>query len=155
MEQYKEKLKVNCRITALCALLLALVSVLGFLAEAGIVPLTPLAGDEHWQSQWRGFMSGAAMGVLGFMVVGLLRARKALKDEKALRQLYIKENDERQIQIWTSARASAMQAFLLLGLVATVVAGYFSVPIAMTILACVLLNSLLGFGFKLYYSGKY
>lgn len=155
MENYKEKLKVQNRITAFCILVLVLISALGFLAEAGVIPLDPLAGDEHWQSGWRGFLSGATMGIAGCMIFFLWRSRKALKDEKALKQLYIKEHDERSIQIWTAARASAMRTFLLAGMVAAIVAGYFSIAVSVTILACILANSLLGLGFKVYYSKKF
>jgi len=155
MEQYKEKLKVNYRITLWCTLLFVAVSILGILAQGGIIPLTPAAGDGHWHAKWRGFLTGGASGGAGALVVGLVRMRRALKDEKELKKLYIRDNDERQIQIWTSARASAMQAFLMLGMVAVIVSGYFSIPVSLTILACVLVNTLLGLGFKVYYSRKY
>ena len=155
MEQYKEKLKVNYRITLLCALLFVAVSVLGILAQGGIIPLTPAAGDGHWHAKWRGLLTGAASGGSGALIVGLIRMCKALKDEKELKKLYIRDNDERQIQIWTSARASAMQAFLMLGMVAVIVSGYFSITVSLTILACVFANALLGLAFKLYYSKKY
>jgi len=155
MEQYKERLNVNKRIILFCALLMIAVSVIGVLAQGGIIPLDPVAGDSHWQSRWRGFLTGASTGVAGAMIGSLIKIRKALKDEKELKKLYIRDNDERQIQIWTNARASAMQAFLLLGLVAVVVAGYFSIPVSLTILACVFVNTLLGLAFKVYYSRKY
>ena len=155
MEQYKEKLKVNYRITLFCTLLLIAVSVLGVLAQGGIIPLTPVAGDSHWHARWRGFLTGGTSGCVGALIVGLVRMRRALKDEKELKKLYNRDNDERQIQIWTNARASAMQAFLLLGLVAVVVAGYFSIPVSLTILACIFVNTLLGLAFKVYYSRKY
>ena len=48
-----------------------------------------------------------------------------------------------------------VKIILLLGLAATIVAGYFSIPVCLTILACVLTNSLLGLGFKVYYSKKF
>ena len=155
MEQYKEKLKVNQRIIIFCALLMAAVSVVGILAQGGIISLEPVAGDSHWQSRWRGFLSGGSAGVAGAMIGSLIKIRKALKDEKELKKLYILENDERQLQIATAARSSAMQAFLLLGLVATVAAGYFSIAVSLPILACVLSGCLLAIGFKMYYSRKY
>lgn len=155
MTEYKEKLKVENIILSICIAVLAGFSALGFAAEAGIVTLTPTAGDSHWQSMWRGFMSGAAIGLLALMVFGLIQNIRALRDEKQLKKHYIKNHDERTIQIWTSARAAAYQACLLLGLAAVVVAGYFSTTVSITILVCVLLGSLSGLIFKIYYSKKY
>ena len=121
MEQFKEKLKIQNVILSICSLILAIFSVLGFAAEAGIISLTPTAGDSHWQSMWRGFMSGAAMGVLGLMLFGLIRNLRAMKDEKKLRKLYIKTHDEREIQLFHNARSAAMSVFLIFGLIAVIV----------------------------------
>lgn len=154
MEQYKEKLRINTIICSIAVIILAVFTLLGFLSEAGYVALTPVAGDSHWQSTWRGLISGASCGVLLVMVFGLVQSLKALKDEKALKKLYIKDNDERQIQIWTAARAVAMQTFLIFGLVAGIVAGYFNMTVCITILACVSVQSLIGACFVIYYSKK-
>ena len=156
MEQYKEKLKIQNITFGILALILALFSVCAALAEAGILPFfVPVAGDSHWQSRWRGFICGAAMGVLAMMLFGLYKNAKALKDEKELKKLYIKEHDERTIQIWTAARAVALQTVLLVGLVAIIVAGYFSITVSLTIMVCTLVTSLTVLLFKIYYSKKY
>lgn len=156
MEQYKEKLKIQNITFGILALILALFSVCAALGEAGILPFfVPVAGDSHWQSRWRGFICGAAMGVLAVMFYGLYKNHKALKDEKALKKLYIKEHDERTIQIWTAARAAALQTVLLIGLVAIIVTGYFSITVSLTIMVCTLVTSLTGLLFKIYYSKKF
>ena len=155
MEQYKETLKKQNIFLIVCIIILALFAALSIAAAAGLIAISPLAGDSHWQSKWRGFVCGAAFGIMGLMIYGLLQNRKALRDDKQLKKLYIKNHDERSIQIWTAARAASMQVFLLGGLVACVVAGYFSVTVSLTILVCVALHSLIGLGFKIYYSKKY
>lgn len=155
MEQYKAKLKAGQRITAVAALALTAFSVLFFLSEMGVVNITPVAGDSHWQSRWRGFISGASMGLAGLMLIYLIRTARALRDEAALKKLYIWEHDERQQLIWTTARATATQIFLLGGLVAGIAAGYFSITVGLTIIACVVANSLIAMGCKLYYSRKF
>lgn len=156
MENYKEKLKIQNLTIAICCIALFAFSALSLLGEAGIVPFfNPVAGDSHWQSMWRGFISGAAMGILALMLIGLIRNILALRDEKKLKKLYIKENDERQQKVATSAGAAAMQTALLLGLVAVIIAGYFSITVSLTILACVLSCSLITIGFKLYYNKKF
>lgn len=155
MEHFKKELQVSCRFTAVLCIILAVFSVLGFAAEAGLVALTPVSGDEHWQSMWRGMISGAAMGVLALMLFGLIRSLRALKDDKKLRKLYVEANDERQIQIWTSARASAMQITLLGGLVAGLIISYFHMTVGVTILALETIHALIAFGCKIYYSRKF
>ena len=155
MEHFKEKLKIENRITAILCVILAVFTVLGFVAEAGLVQLTPISGDSHWQSMWRGMVSGASFGVLALMLLALIRGSQALKDEKKLKKLYIKSNDERQIQIWTAARASSMQVSLLIGLVAGMVISYFNMIVGTTILAVETLHAIVGGCFKLYYNKKY
>lgn len=155
MEQFKEKLKIETVITALLCVVLAIFSVLGFAAEAGLVELTPVAGDEHWQSMWRGMISGAAFGVLVLMVIGLIRDIRAIRDEKKLKKLYVEANDERQNQIWTKARATSMQVTLLVGLVAGLVLGYFHMTVGITIMAVETIHALVAGAFKLYYNSKF
>lgn len=89
------------------------------------------------------------------MVVSLVRNVLALRSEKALKKLYIRENDERKIKIITSARASGFQSFITLGIAAFIIAGNYSMTVGLTILGCLLANSLLTAGFKLYYGKKY
>ena len=154
MENFKEKLKVETYVTAVLCVILAVFSVLGFAAEAGLVELTPVSGDSHWQSMWRGMISGASFGVLVLMFIGLVRGIRALKDDKKLKKLYVEANDERQIQIWTSARATSMQVTLLLGLVTGLIVCYFNMTVGVTILAVETIQAFIGFGFKVYYNKK-
>ena len=153
MESYREKLKLQNVVFAIGCVVLALFSVLGFLGEAGVVKLAPSVGDGHWQ--WRGFISGASFGILVLLLTGLIRNLRALKDEKKLKKLYIKESDERQAQIVAKALCEAMRATLILGLAAVIVAGYFSMTVSLTLLVTVLLVSLMTLAFKLYFGKKY
>ena len=155
MQQYREELKVSCRITAVFCVILALFTVLVFAAEAGLVQFIPVTGNSHWQSMWRGMVSGASFGILALMVFSLVRCLQALKDEKKLKKLYVEANDERQIKIWTSARATAMQITLLAGLVAGLVIGYFHMTIGITILALETIHAVIALGCKIYYSSKF
>lgn len=156
MENFREKLRIQNLILAIGSFVLAVFCLLFAAGEAGILPfLSPAAGDSHWQSMWRGFVCGASFAILAFLVFGLVRNIRALRSEKFLKKLYVKEHDERSIQVWTSARAAAFQTFLLLGLVAIVTAGYFSVTVSLTILGCVWFASIIGLLFKVYYSKKF
>lgn len=153
MEQFKNKVEAQNRSITISILIWAAICLFGFVFEAGDI-LIPVTGDGHWSSMWHGFISGVSCGILLLMVIALVRNRKALKDEKALRKLYIAETDERTIKIWTSARALAMQTFLMLGLAAGIIAGYFSMTVSITILACIFIHSVIGVLCKVYYSRK-
>ena len=155
METYREKLKVQNVILVIGCVVLAVFCVLGFLGEAGVVNLVPSVENSPWQSSWRGFISGASIGILAMLLFGLIRNLRALKDEKKLKQQYVKEGDERQKQIYTNALCAAMRATLILGLAAVIVAGDFSMTVSLTLLVTVLLVRLMTLAFKLYFGKKY
>lgn len=155
MENFREKMKIETIITAVLCVILAGLSVLGLVAQAGLVQLTPSAGDEHWQSMWRGLLSGSSFGVMALMIFGLVQSIRALKDEKKLKKLYIEATDERQHQIWTMARASSMQVTLLAGLVVGIAIGYINPTVSITILVLESVHAVVGVLFKLYYSRKF
>lgn len=155
MEQYKEKLKKQNIVLLLCILALALCSALAFASEIGLVDITPSFPEKHWMSLWRGFVGGASTGILCLMVFGLIRNLLAMKDEKKLKKLYVKMHDERTIQLFHNARSAAMSVFLIGGLLAVIVTGYFDPKVSITILVCVMVCSSLCLWFKVYYDKKY
>lgn len=155
MQHYKEKLKITNIFLGIGSTVLAVFAVLAIGSELGWFQiLKPVAGDSHWQSSWNGFITGASCGVFALMLFSLIRNCQALKDESKLKKLYVKENDERTIQIVTLARNTAMQILLLGGLVAVVIAGYFSITVSLTILACIFTASVTSLLLVAYYSKK-
>ena len=155
LEKFRDKIKLDNLTIALACFILAIFSFLAAMGEAGIIPFfNPTGGDHHWQSMWRGFISGSTFGIIGAMLFFLIRNIRTLHDDKLLKKLYVKEHDERTIQIWTAARARAMQTFMILGLVSGLIAGYFSMVVCITIIACTFLQAVTGLFFALYYSYK-
>ena len=155
MEQYKEKLKITNLFLIIGCIVLAIFAVLAIGSELGWFQiLKPIAGDSHWHSRWNGFVTGASCGIFALLFVSLIRNRRALKDEKQLKKLYVQKHDERTIQILTLARNTAMQILLMGGLVAAVIAGYFSITVSLTILACIFTASITSLLLVGYYSKK-
>lgn len=155
MELYKEKLKLNNILLGIGSLVMAVFSLLAIGSELDwFAFVRPVAGDSHWHSTWYGYVSGASFGLFSLMLFYLIRNLRALKDEKKLKKLYVKEHDERTVQIWTLARNTAMQMMLWIGLAATVIAGYFSITVSITILICTFVSSILGLLLMGYYSKK-
>ena len=155
METYKKKLNLQNLFLTVCILILATLALWSVLSAEGIIPFRPSVPDRHWQDMWLGFCSGASFALMLLMVYALVRNLAALQDETRLKKLYVKEKDERTNQIYTAARAAGCQCFLLLGIVAIIVAGYFSAVVSLTILGCVLSLSVVCFLFKLYYANKF
>lgn len=155
MNEFRDKLKLQNLGIGICCLVLAAFSFLSAAGEAGIINFVPAVGDSHWQSRWRGIVMGVSWSLTVMQIGFLIRNITALRDEKKLKKLYVETNDERQIQIWTAARSSAMQIFLIIGVVASIVAGYFSVIVSITILACLFTQSMIGLVCSLYYSKKF
>ena len=156
MEQYRDKLKIQNLVMGICCPVLAAFAVLAAGSELGwFSVLKPVAGDGHWQSTWFGYCTGASCGIFAVMTVLLIRNSRALKNEEKLKKLYVKEHDERNIQIQVLARNTAMQILLLVGLAATVIAGYFSATVSVTILACTFFSSGLSLFLVGYYSKKF
>lgn len=151
MENYKKKLYWDNILTAILALILVAFMALAIAGEAGALPLTPVTGDSHWQSTWRGFCAGAAGGMLALMLLGLGRNLLAMRSAEKLKKLYIRQNDEREWEIYTKALCAAMRVCLLLSLVATVVVGYFNATAGVTLLCATFIASMICLGFKLYY----
>lgn len=155
MEQYKEKLNIINVFLAVGSVILAVFAILAIGSELGWFRiLLPAAGDGHWQSSWFGFITGASCGILALMLFTLIRNCRALKDEQKLKKLYVKEHDERTAQIVTLARNTAMQILLPAGLAATVIAGYFSITVSLTILVCTFAASILSILLMGYYNRK-
>lgn len=155
MKQYRAKLKIDTMITAVVSLALLTVSILAFANELGVIDLfTPVAGDSHWYSRWNGFIVGASVGLLIYMVIAIIRNIRAFRNDQKLKELYIKENDERTAEIIKSAQEGAYRTLLFVELAAVIIAGYFNITVSLTILACLWLGALLGPAYKSHFSKK-
>lgn len=155
MELFREKLKVQNMAIGMCCMVLAIFCFLAAAGEAGFIGfMVPASNNSHWQSMWRGIVMGMSVGILIVMIAFLIRNILALKDDKRLKKLYVETNDEREIQIWTAARSTAMQIFLMAGVVAAIVAGYFSMAVSITIIACMFIQSMIGLACSIYFRMK-
>ena len=150
MEKYRNSVRTGIIISSIGAAVLAAIQILAYARV-----LRPIAADSHWADMWNGFIAGAALGVMILFIIGIIRSAMALRSEKALKKMYIKDNDEREQRICTSARSMGATIFLVGGIVAGIFAGYFSVSVSVTIIACVFIHSLLCGALKLYYGKKY
>ena len=149
MEKYRKSLRLQSVLIAAGILCLILVQVLAF---CGV--FTPAVSDAHWSSMYAGFIAGAAFGVTVLFIVGLVKNLRALRSEARLRRIYAKNNDERWIQICAKAQGGAYRVSLLVLLLAVIVTGYFSIPVSLTCLVIVFVQSVIGGVLKLYWDRR-
>ena len=155
MEHYKEKLKIQNLFLGICCGILAVFAVFAAGSELGLFTFfSPVAGNSHWASGWHGYIFGASIGIFSGMLGYLIRNVRAMKNDRKLKELYVKEHDERSIRIQTLAGNMTMKCLLWMGLVATIIAGYFSITVSVTILACIFVSSVINLIFIAYYSKK-
>ena len=155
MDRYKEKLKIQNYFLSVGCLAVALFAVLALGGELGWFPfLSPAAGSIHWKSTWYGYLFGSSIGIFSAMLGYLIRNIRAMKNGKQLKELYVKEHDERNIRIQSLAGNTTIKCLLWMGLVATVIAGYFSITVSTTILACISVSSSVNLLLIAYYSKK-
>lgn len=130
MENYRNKLKVHNIIFTVSALSLAIVQTLAFLRI-----IKPVEGDSHWHDAWNGMIAGMAFAIMGFMIFGIIKNIIALKNPEKLKKQYIKENDERTLQIVKNGQSAGASVFLLLLPAAIIISGYFNITVCITCLA--------------------
>ena len=155
MEQYREKLKIHNLFLGICCGILALFAVFAASSELGVFTLFSHAPENsHWISGWHGYVFGASIGIFSAMLGFLIRNICAMKNDKKLKELYIKEHDERTLQIQTLAGNTTIKCLLWMGLVATIIAGYFSITVSITIFVCIWISSSLNLLLIGYYNKK-
>lgn len=151
MEKKLEKMRIKTKQTLVRArALTACLMILMCVVVSGVIP-------EHLPNTNSGdFMDGVQVGlIIGLLCVALsylVKYERALKDDAKLKQLYYKENDEREKYICQMAGSKSMQISLFILMTAAVIAGYFSTVAFFSLLGATVVQSFVTIGIKFYYS---
>ena len=74
MELFRDKLKMQNLVIAICCFILAVFSFLAAAGQAGIIGfMEPATDNTHWQSMWRGIITGMSFGIMIVMIAFLVR----------------------------------------------------------------------------------
>ena len=149
MEEYRRKLKIRNIWLAGAAAALAAVQALSWARV-----IKPLAGGDY-ADLWNGFIAGAALGVTALLVIGIVKNLVAMGDEKKLKKLIARENDERGRFVTEKGKSAGASVYLAVSLPAAVICGYFSITVFVTCVVCTFVLSVIIAMFKIYYSRKY
>ncbi|ACV28766.1 Uncharacterised protein [Anaerococcus prevotii] len=101
-----------------------------------------------------GFINGLTLGIEIICVFWVFRIRKALKDDKILRKLYIDEHDERKNFIKLKAGYNLIGKIALGIFVISILASYFNMVIFYTLVITGIFLIILSLLLKLYWIKK-
>lgn len=125
MEKYKEKVRLRVIYLTWIMLLTCLINIV-LLSNRNRLP--------EISDFILGFQSGVFTGLLFVFIIFIVKYRKSMKSEEALKKLYIEENDERGQLIGYKGSVSTTVAMLILLAFSTIVAGFFNEIIFFTLL---------------------
>lgn len=147
MERYKKTLKTRIALFRIVILLNVILSVsLRFMDTKGKIP-NAVRNITDFQT---GFMLGLAIVSLFI----LIKYCKLLKNERMLKEAYLKETDERMILIRSKAGMPALLITSVIMISAGIIAGYFNIIVFYSLLAAGVCQLLLGVCLKFYYMHK-
>ncbi len=156
MEKFRKQIKRRLTTNVVLAIFLAALFAVLMIMDATNAWSTFLPIEENGDNAFlAGFRSGFCTSLIGFFVVKIIILSRALKDEKKLKTMYIKETDERNMLI-EQKTSTASFAVTIIGLgVACVVVSFFSRPILYTLICVILFVSIVKVAFGIYFSRKY
>ncbi|MBQ1519574.1 MAG: hypothetical protein IIZ53_06965 [Ruminococcus sp.] len=140
MENFRNKIRKNLYVSVI----LALISI------AGIVLLTVFGKNNDGFNATSGFFGG----MLAVSSCNVIKIRKALRDEKVFKQMYIAKTDERNIRIEREASATMFNITLIALSAATVVSNFFSSTVSSTLSVCIAFIFITYTAVSVYYNKK-
>lgn len=103
----------------------------------------------------QGFELGAFLGMIGGLLLSLINNLGALRKPARLKELYIKETDERNLLIQQKTGLWGFSLMVFGLLLASIVAGFFDQTVFLTLLGALGFLSLIQLVLKLYYRRLY
>lgn len=127
------------------------------LAAAVVVAGTVYGLDSagHDSAFKAGAQTGLFLAVLLILLRTIVRYSRALRDEKALEAMYIRENDERSRYIRDKIGGVGLDAAIFVQAVAVIVAGYFDNTVYLTLFATLFSTVLIKATLKIYFARKF
>jgi hypothetical protein len=98
-----------------------------------------------------GLGGGLSLAVAFLLIRSVAKYTKALCDEEILRELYVAENDERNVLIRAKTGGAAVNIILATLICATLIGGIFNETVFYTLFATILFVSIVMLTLKFYY----
>jgi len=146
MENYKKSLSAGIKFMYIGLALSMLVTVgLLFFSYS-------LMDNSHIGDFVHGVQTGMFGGIFIALILGLLKNKKALKDEDSLKQSYIIANDERSKFVFSKISLTAVYVEHFFLMLAIVISGFFNEIVCLTLLAILFISIVFKFSLYLYYN---
>lgn len=98
--------------------------------------IKPFNAHDNFTDFFSGFQFGISCFLMVYAVFRVVRCRKILQSEEAVREFYIKEHDERNAAVWAKSGGTVLYTCGLFIIGAAIVAGYFNSVVFITLLTC-------------------
>lgn len=147
MENYKKMMQKKISSNAI---MLCIGSAIFIIGQQGYLSKYKPNGD--FGDFISGFQIGLFVAFAMCLVASITYIGTALKDDKKLKEMYIKETDERNIKISEMTGVKLQQSLCFPLMFATIIAGYFNAEIFFTLLGVVLFISIVTIARKIYFN---
>ena len=149
MTNYRETVIKRIRLWRVSISLLTIIIALHY-----IDVFRPFASSHYFD-----FLNGTVLGtIVAIMILAITNIRKysvGLKDERVLRELYNKENDERTQYIQNKSGGMILIACAIIIFIAALIAGFFNIIIFVTLVVVTYFLLFVKLCLKFYYTKKY
>ncbi|MBU5312172.1 hypothetical protein KQI38_09050 [Tissierella carlieri] len=146
MKKFKEKIRIRALWMSAIVIGLAVSYLVLFLNQDKLPKMPSFIVSFH---------AGVLCGLELLLMLDIFKNVRATRDEKALKKLYIEENDERTIMIMQKTGAMGI-TICIIGLgVGTIISGFFNEIVFFSLLGATLFTALVKGFFKIYFHYKF
>jgi len=143
VENYKKSLTTGINFMYIGLLLSMLVTIGLVIYSYSVMDNSDIGDFVH------GLQTGMFGGIFMALILGIVKSKKALKDENSLKQSYIIANDERTKFVFSKMSLTAVYVEHFFLMLAIIVSGFFNEVICLTLLVVLVIS--IAFKFSLYY----
>ncbi|MGB4590428.1 MAG: hypothetical protein WBI17_14515 [Clostridiaceae bacterium] len=146
MENYKKSLSTGINFMLIGLVLSVLVTSGLFFYSFSVMDNSDIGDFVH------GVQTGLFGGIFFALILGIIKNKKALKNEASLKQSYIIANDERTKFIFSKMSLTAVYVEHFVLMLAIVISGFFSEIVCLTLLVVLITSIVTKFSLYIYYN---
>lgn len=148
MENYKKSLTTGINFMYVGLVLSLLVTVGLMFYSYSVMDNSDIGDFIH------GLQTGMFGGIFIALVFGIVKSKKALKDETSLKQAYINVNDERTQFVFHKMSLTAVYIENFFLMLAIIVSGFFNEVVCLTLLGVLVISGIFKFSLYYYYNKR-
>lgn len=146
MENYKKSLTTGINFMYIGLLLSMLVTIGLVIYSYSVMDNSDIGDFIH------GLQTGMFGGIIIALILGIVKSKKALKDENSLKQSYIIANDERSKFVFSKMSLTAVYVEHFFLMLAIIISGFFNEVICLTLLVVLIISIVFKFSLYFYFN---